>query len=231
MKPIRKSFMIEKHEDSGTIGVRPIDMPHADPLSGMAAAHDMLEHFPSDDGGIEDEFQALGAAVYVRGIPGYFAQRARGHDAAENIGSEFPELFRHWAHEGFCMRRPPRTLSLAPRDEHAETMIQSAVNAGIKLIRDEVDNDADVDPGFWLQPEGRRSIVGWMRRGYRRAARRYAHTRDWRVCETFRQIEAKVDKLLERGGEDWVGCRMEVYARVADESVTVVVVDGMDADE
>ena len=49
MRPIKMAFAIEMHEDYGTVGLRPVNVPHADPLPGMATAHDMLEHFPGDD--------------------------------------------------------------------------------------------------------------------------------------------------------------------------------------
>jgi hypothetical protein len=217
-REIRKSFRVERHEEFDTLGVRPLDMPHADPLSGMAAAHDMLEHFPGDDGSIADEFQALGAAIYVRGIPGYFASGRGNPDAAENIGSDFEELYRHWAHEGFRLTDPGRTQALSC--ERAEKILQAAVNYGFKRVRYNSGDMAECR-GF-ISKHARRCIVGWMRKGYRRAAKRYTHTQDWRVCWTFQLIEARVDKLLAMASE---GDQLDVVCIPSEERVVCSLAD------
>jgi len=42
------------------------------PIGGMGVAHDLLEHRPTDSGTIEEELQALGAMIYIRGVGGFF---------------------------------------------------------------------------------------------------------------------------------------------------------------
>jgi len=122
--PITKTFVIEEHEEFGGLGLRPVDVPHADPLGGMATAHDMLEHFPGDDGGVEAELMALGATIFVRAEPGYFHNRIGNPDPAKNLAADFPEIARHDIHEGFGLRDPGRTCRV---EDCAEGMITDAV--------------------------------------------------------------------------------------------------------
>ena len=61
------TFKVEEHEEYGSLGFKPSWYPNGAPLGGMTAAHDILEHFPNDNGGAESEFLALGAALWIRG--------------------------------------------------------------------------------------------------------------------------------------------------------------------
>jgi len=59
----RYTFEVAEHEEYGSLGFKPSWYPKGDPLGGMAVAHDILEHFPKDDGSAEGEYMALGASL------------------------------------------------------------------------------------------------------------------------------------------------------------------------
>lgn len=233
---IRKTFIVEKHEEYGTWGLKPEDMPHADPLMGMAAAHDILEHFPGDDGGVEAEYMAFGAMILTRAEGGYWQRKGNVNPPESHLASDMPELFRHFQFEGFTFRDPGRTR---PVQEDAEQTIQDAVREGCKLIREEFcDSDSccgecsDLDHGcdgecdchdtansarMFTSDQTRERMVGWMRRGYRKACRRFKGISPWTLAETFIAIEEGCDKILREveGNDFGTGERITVSVDVS----------------
>lgn len=93
-------FVCAEHEEFGENGWRLKSQPDFDPLSGMAVAHDCLEHF-TDSADPADEFLALGAAMWIRD-ENYHA-RAGHHttDPGKHISGDLPDIIRHIAYEGY----------------------------------------------------------------------------------------------------------------------------------
>src|ERR1044072_3858805 len=85
-----REFVIAEHRDLGYTGLAPNWMPghQADPLQGMGAAHDVLEHGSHDT----VEWQGLGGSLWVR-PEWYYSRRIGNPDRAENIASEWENLF------------------------------------------------------------------------------------------------------------------------------------------
>lgn len=189
---ISKHFILEEHAEYGSIGLRPLDMPHADPLGGMAVAHDLLEHFPGDDGGVEAELQALGASLYVRDLDHYYLQRpSHRSDAAENIASDFPELWNHvW--EGFSLEVPAKGRRGLECYE-AEDAIQRAVAKGCRYIYD--------SNGETVSAESRKAMIRWMRIGYRRAQRRFKGVMRDELVWMFTEIERRAQRVIDQCGK------------------------------
>jgi hypothetical protein len=71
----RYTFILEEWDTTGGLGLRPEWFPGADPLGGVAVAHDILEHDNMTVGDVNEEIQALGRMHWIRGEGGYF------HDA------------------------------------------------------------------------------------------------------------------------------------------------------
>lgn len=188
-------FIAEKHEDFGEMGWRLKDQPGFDPLGGMGVAHDVLEHLPNGDESPADEFQALGAGWLIRGEGGLFSS---GHYAPEeNMSAEFPEIIRHVIYEGMRVPEPPRTRAL---DGSAEESLQLIVSRARKLCC------AGEHPEFEKEDHAAvldvlRKALGWMRVGYRRAARRYKNALGFARC-AFGQIQEEADKRLKHA-EQW----------------------------
>lgn len=208
---ISRKFRVEEHPDFGTLGLSLVGMPWAEPFPGMAAAHDVLEHFPNDDGSIEAEYMALGASLLVRDGSNYYASKGQNRsEPYENIGSEIVSQYHYAAQRrSFFVRDPGRTLPLS--DDYAEDQIQRTADESRRVLLGEFDGDDRQDEAReFVSAENLARLVGWMRKGYRRAARRFAGVPSWRLLATFQDIERKADAFLahaEEGMTITVRCR------------------------
>jgi hypothetical protein len=189
-----RRFVCELNHDTGELGWRPIWQPSFDPLAGMTVAHDTLEHFPDDDASAEDEFQALGASTYIRGITHWYSSRPWGcSDPAMNIASDIPDILLRDRDLVWTIRDPRRTLPL--QNDDAETIIREAVAEGVSFYnRDFLAEDDQLDEDTLARLEKR--ISGWMRRGYARAARRYRQIDRYSLAALFTEIMDEADRLL-----------------------------------
>jgi hypothetical protein len=214
---IEAQFAVETHEEYGTLGLRPVDMPNADPLGGMAVPHDMLEHFPGDDGGVEAEFMALGAMLLIRGQTGFLQRSGNVNPPESHIAADFILLYRHVADEGFSLLDPGEEDTGPLGDEHgdADSVLRRAVRLGLESTKeeerynanrdeDEFGTDADDDELviFCSDQTGER-ILGWLRKGYRKAVERYAGVDIYTLAYTvFEEIEGRVNKWLNSSAEE-----------------------------
>lgn len=216
-------FVCEEHKEYGAKGWRPKNIPNFDPLSGMAIPHDVLEHFADDDGDAEGEFQALGAALFVRGDGGYWDGRHVGNrNVGENVGSDFPMVFSLVLNGDVQFEAPPKTKRCA---EHVEEWIETAVNYGVKISVDEFfDYAIEKDPSFSKQIKTwAKWAEGWLRVGYRRAQERYKAIGAAGICKIFRQIQEEADRALKHAE---IGDELRITVNVAKRFVDVEHVEG-----
>jgi hypothetical protein len=183
-------FTVAEHEEFGSLGFKPSWYPHGDPLGGMAVAHDILEHFPNDDGGAEGEFLALGAALYIRGETGYFQRHGNVNPPEVHLSAEFDMIWR--AHTERDGRSDIREVSRVRNTELLDTC-RKIVRLGVKAIIEAYGEDAEnVSKPDSVNQE---RIARWLAKGYVKAARRYRmdqHT----LSYVFGKIEAEADKAL-----------------------------------
>lgn len=204
---ISMEFEVAIHEEYGDLGFRPCDMPNADPLTGMAVAHDMLEHFANDRGTVEDELQALGAMLFVRGggfnwgYNRYWMEIGNVNNPWDHIASDFSFQTNYMIQRGdsLMLREPPRTTRL---DDEFELIIGKAVHFATIT-----NDDNDVRTSEWCKLP---RVQGWMRLGCRRARARYRNRGD-EVYECFKLIQDKADRLLKVMDE---GSRIVIYANI-----------------
>lgn len=185
-------FTIEEHEDYGEIGFRPSDMPNADPLGGMAIPHDLLEHGPDDDGGVEAELRALGACYWLRHESGFTEYRNRHYrGAAEALGGDFPELFRHTANEGFDLGDPGDNGA----DIELDSIFVEIARAGAADIRTMLGAGEDAFAmQAWCTDAAIERVARWLAIGYREAQERFAEVSSWTLAQDG---FAKLEKLAE----------------------------------
>ena len=178
MRSKRYIFECALHPKYGSLGWRPKGMDNADPLSGMAVAHDVLEHFPGGDMGVEDELQALGASFYVR------KYTTNMHSLGANVAADLPDVLAHVHSEGMSFFSPGRT---APID------VEYEVDDAIHHFREEA--------AYSRQRTSSQELAwvrGWMRRGYRRAVKRWG---DIDTRSLFDEIQREADRHLKRAEE------------------------------
>ena len=189
-------FTVAMNDSYGMLGFRLRGKPHFEPLGSMAVAHDLLEHFPDDNGGPEGELEALGASLFIRGLTGAYINGS----AARNLQPDVVRLFREY-HPG-ALLAPPATLGtkrvLTPDDEETEAQIDELLTR----LRRPDEWDATLHGTDLITPDQQQAMAAWLRRGYRRARRRYGNP--WHVSYLFTAIENGVSKLehhIEEGME------------------------------
>lgn len=189
-------FVVKRNDEHGTLGLAMKGRRWADPYSGMAAAHDMMEHAPNDDGSPEGELMALGASLVVRDGPNYYAAKGQHYtDPAENFGPEIAyEQLRYL--DGRRFRDPGRTTRLS--NEEDEATLQRVLDVVCKTAREELDEDT-----WKFFTTQRAEILGWMRRGARQAERRYRGIQRWHLCHVFSTLEKKLDQVLKYAEEGY----------------------------
>lgn len=171
-----------------------------DPLHGMGCAHDMLEHPIRGFTGAEGEFMAHGAMWWVRGEPYFTSGWAADNlnSPASHISAEFPDILTRVMRREETLHNPPDTRPVADmEDSFGDTILQ-----GFSEFRLREEEDAF----RWLadNPSHRFRVLGWMRRGYRLARKRFAGIPQWRMTEMFRDIEEKIDIRLKHAEEGQV---------------------------
>src|SRR5687768_11443869 len=98
-------FVLDYDSERSGTGWRPEHQPDFDPMQGMGVAHDLLEHFPDDDAGVERELQAFRSILLIRVEHGDLDPRS--------LATEFPDIMAklHY-NETDLVRRAPRTRPL-----------------------------------------------------------------------------------------------------------------------
>jgi hypothetical protein len=184
-------FVRKEHEDYGEDGWLLVGAPSTyQPLQGMGVAHDILEHFPNDSGSVEDELLALGAALYVRGEGGYWENWTRsmvsaGHHVASDV---FNELGMRYEGIENGIKSPGKTKLL---ERHVEEWIMQVTQYVRKEGRDYKYFN------IWGLKDYQEKVPGWLRRGYRKAQKRYEKkTSPSDLSYIFHLIEQGADRLL-----------------------------------
>lgn len=203
---IVRSFDCKEHEEYGGLGWAMVGKPYMEPLGGMAVAHDILEHFPSDNGSVEEEFMALGASLLVRDGETYFQQKGNMHSAAANIASDFVQHYHAIIQNGWSLsfREPGRyRMPSEVRDD-----IKAIIAEGRRTLRDEIGEDYKE----FFSKSNQQKAMGWFARGYRKARRRYRGIPAYSLCHAFVEIERQADKHLKFAEE---GQRLKVSVDLA----------------
>jgi hypothetical protein len=210
---IHRKFIHEYSDKYGSWGWRPAWMPNFDPLQGMGIAHDILEHFPGDDGSVEGELMAHGAMLFVRG-EGYFNQDRFNYqsDALETIAGDVPDLLYDelfWA--GRTLGTPPRHIVEEEDEERLRTITHHAMSEARMSIGWRAGDHKD-DLTAFLNKEMDERVLGWLRRGFVRAQHRYRRISKDSVLHVFKVIEQAADEYLRRMRE--MECRLATMMTV-----------------
>jgi len=188
-------FTVAENEQYGGLGFKPSWYPNGDPLSGMAVAHDILEHFAHDQGDAEGEFQALGAALFIRGDSGYFQRNGNVNSPEKHIGSDLSNIWQlHTDRDGRNNLRPCGVMC------YHETMDQcrDVVKEGLK----EFEEREQTEPSL----RDCELIARWIAKGYKRAqSQRYAKHDSYTIAYSlFDPIAEQADKALKHAEEGMV---------------------------
>lgn len=198
--PIVRDFVYETSEDTGLTGLKPLWFPNADPTYGTGVAHDTLEHFKSETSILEGESEAIGSFVLLRLLNPARADSRSVDDKAQALCNDVREMLRGAGAESFALPRAIATRALADRK------VDSIIVEGVRLafrgesaqesLMEEADISAEQAQEL-LTEQAEAGFIAWIRRGYRRALKRYGDT-DYHTVGShlFDAIAKRVDKVL-----------------------------------
>ena len=196
---ITRKFEYRNNEEYDHMGLAMVGRSWADPAMGLGVTHDILEHAPRDNGSTEGELMALGASIYVRSGHDYYERIGRFHtDPSDHISSDFPLLWNYMVRDGRETLTSPGKIKPLD-DSNDDDSILETVRKAVELCRGEFDPD---DFPTFLQESETEKIIGWMRKGYRYAQRRFKGIRRCRLTNMFIATERAVDRQL-RELEEW----------------------------
>ena len=184
---ITRTFICEEHEEFGGLGWRPENIPNADPLSGMTVAHDCMEHFKSDNGGLEAELMAFGASLHVREAGGWYYNQPNSQGAAYNMSGEIAEFMLKIKLGEEYLMTAPRTYALS---DGMEDTVQEVILMAKKSFREEYEDEEE------LNSRTIKTFIDWLRIGYRKAIKRYGDASPYSLSYIFSQIADEADKHL-----------------------------------
>lgn len=116
---MKTTFTYAEHKEYGHWGWLDKSKPHFEPITGIGVIHDVVEHFPGGDGGIEDELQAFGAMWLIRGQNGLFLNglgMPAYNTGSQIVGNSFDDIYRA-SYEGSCRTCPYRHRNVEHRDD------------------------------------------------------------------------------------------------------------------
>jgi hypothetical protein len=196
---INMTFVFKYDREFDLCGWCPEKLPMFNAGSAMGVAHDILEHFPDTTDAPHDEFQALGAALHVRGDD-YFSQTTPIDPKAwSNLASDVFYIFsKIYYGEAPALIAPKRAVKkLRSSMENIENDISMAIDRTRCDLINKWDEES-VSQGemqsriTWLDTHCEFARQ-WLRHGYLRARRRFRQLPSWRLCELFRVVETEVE--------------------------------------
>lgn len=190
---MKRTFTWGDHPDMGE-GFLPDQMPNGWPSStGQLIAHDVIEH-QIGDGGCENELMALGAIWFVRGEQGALGNSM--YTPEQSMGSDIARCWEYVGN-GHTLNDPGRTLRL----EYADDELQACVAEGFKAYSAEAGHRFD-DRAEWfagLPDDYKARTLGWLRKGYRWAARTYGDSGT--AYHLFLEVARQAEPCVKHDGE------------------------------
>jgi hypothetical protein len=211
--PIIREFIYKEWEDVGTMGLEPNWFENANPASGRACAHDMLEHFASQTTPVEGECEALGSILLLRLENGWAMRHAYGRDHATELGLNIESMLQDCVNDGLSLPRamPSRKLDAYTDDAIVRGVAQAFQRLDGILKESEMD-EHDIEA--YKSPDVPAAFVAWIRRGYRRALKRFAKCDTYTVgLVLFEKIAKAVDRLIDSENL-WEGAKVRISAHL-----------------
>lgn len=195
--------------------------PNFNVSSGLGIAHDTMEHFADGDGEMGAEMEAFGAMLYIRGESGWFYNKPGGRSFAESLGDEISRFLEDVRHGVAQLRDPGKTYRLS---DETENELQELLRRGIRVANHNLNEDLFDLGDTYTSGRDTDRMLGWMRKGYRRAVKRYAGNCSDELAYAFDQV---VDATKRRYGE--YGDELHVNVNNKTLKVTVRQVHGWDS--
>lgn len=196
MHGIVRKFEWRYDDEWGVHGWAPAKMPHFNALGvGFGIAHDVLEHFSDTDDSLEGEFMAFGSILYFRAETDWWAHEGvlSSPDPAYQMSSDMYEFVANALAAGWL--RDTCKRGVKPLDTELEDILWRLKS---KVLA-QLGGDDRVAPD---QHERFKTTLycalDWMRRGYRKACRRWGLALHERI-ELFNTVIRECEPHLGHG--------------------------------
>lgn len=190
-------FRMESNLEYGGVGIVPLMFADKGwesylPTAGFGLAHDILEHGANQTGTLFQEFEALGAILFVRGwcVPeGYYAGKCWGEQLDSQVISDFQTADYQGDDSLLEVPNYPK-FSISWDDKKRFKKFFATMKKGvIDLWESEVNQGLDDDdeykrPNWFL--ENWQAVETAFMFGYYKAKRRY---KDFYIWSAFKAIE------------------------------------------
>lgn len=176
-------------DHQGNVGLVLKGAPNFDVATGFTAAHDILEHFGVADQGIKEEMLAFGSMLYLRAEGDYWCLYTQTRDPRPGpiMANDISRFVAESYEQGNALPDPGRTLKL---EDYLEDVLDELAEECSRLYASEhEDNEFDRD----VYDKLIRYAIGWIRKGYRKAARRWNIDYAYRRAEFFKHVEDEFD--------------------------------------
>lgn len=195
---MKYKFTCAEHQEYGMLGWRLTNMPAFDPLSGIAVAHDVLEHRPIDDS-TTGELKALGAMIHVRGED-YAQQKGRRITSpAENMSEELGDLLLKIKWGEWIPLQSMTSRQFINQWNKLEEWVKDEILLTTELVKVYLE-DAREELNV-ITPAIRDRVQYWLAFGYNDALKRYKNVSRVQLLDTFIEIETKADQYLKHAYE------------------------------
>lgn len=190
--PIVKKFSYTSHPDFDYYGLKPTWIKGGE--AATEVAHDMLEHFSSEDiPGVEGELMALGAFVLLRLEQGAESQYSGSN--AEYLGHSLVSIVE-WAIQNHKLPIACKSKSLSDDYRWADDTMKEAVQLLPGLLESNGMDDSVIPSVSELNA----SVLPWIRCGYRRALLRYSRMDHYFIgTSLFKKLNKFSSELVSSG--------------------------------
>jgi hypothetical protein len=186
---IKRQFVWAEDQDYGGTGWKPKGIPDFNVVSGPFIVHDVLEHFSPTDASLEAEFLAFGSILYLRAETEWWAHTNAYHtDPAEHMASDVYNFLADEYGKDSRLRSPGRTTRL---EEDLEDILTRVGEKAMRLFHSE-----GRDITYGAMTSGINNAIAWMRKGYRKAAKRWNLDLNERI-----ELLSNVTEAAERAGK------------------------------
>ena len=206
-------FEVDTNDDTGETGLVPQHLQGAEPMGAMTSAHDIMEHSIGEEISTDSELMALGACLYTRALGGYW-RNAHTPNPAEHLASDIWELIRNQGVWGDISDISTRK-SGGIYSEESEGILKEISEILLSGWDDEFDDDYSA---YGSPQEVIKNVIGHMRKGFRRARRRYSGHSPYQVATVFMELENELAKNL-RWSMPWSKINVSICFKTLSNSV------------
>lgn len=171
------------------------EIPGFHPVPAIMVPHDLIEHEPRSPSTPEEEFKAVGAALYLRGETEFFSANGLGDFIPAMIAGAMEPLFFHILN-GNTPTSPYQTVRSAAQPLKNAKSEMTLIAFAAKTVEN-LSRKYDQDPAKVAVIQATMAnFLGWARIGYRRAQKRFQNVDRKRLNASYVQIWKLAEQYL-----------------------------------